>query len=385
MNVVALKMLVGDRGKYIGIIMGLTFASMLITQQGAIFTGFMSRTYAQITDTPLPDIWVMDREVEFNEDIKRIYDRDLYRVRGVEGVGWAVPIFKGFFNVRLQGGRTQSVTVMGIDDATLVGGPPQVIEGKIEDLRRQDGIIVDAVEAARKLARTDPATGRLIPLKVGDVLEVNDHRAVVVGLCRITPTFYWQPVIFTTYQRAMYWDKSQRRLLSYALVKAKEGQDVPELIERIKRQTGLAAYTGEQFANMTMRYVAERTGIAVNFGIAILLGFIVGTAVAGQTFYNFTLENIRYFGVLKAMGTSDSRLLRMILLQAMVVGFIGYGLGVGAAAVFGAAVKNTELAFFMPWQLLVVSAGAILMICVISALVSVRKVMKLEPAVVFKA
>jgi putative ABC transport system permease protein len=384
-NLVALKMLVGDRGKYIAIVMGLTFAATLITQQGAIFLGFMTRTYAQITDTPQPDVWVMDREVEFNEDIKRIYDKDLYRVRGVEGIEWAVPLFKGFFNVRLDGGRTQSVTVVGIDDASLIGGPPSLVEGKIEDIRRQDGIIVDAVEAARKLARKDPVTGQLIPLRVGDVLEINDHRTTVVGLCRITPTFYWQPVLFTTYQRAKYWDKNTRRLVSYVLVKAKPGVDPHDLCRRIERQTGLAAYTGPQFANMTMRYVAERTGIAVNFGIAIALGVIVGTAIAGQTFYSFTVENIRHFGVLKAMGAGDAVLTRMIVLQALVVGFIGYGLGVGAAALFGEATKGTELAFYMPWQLLVVSAVAIIAISVVTALISVRKVVRLEPAAVFKA
>lgn len=385
MNLIALKMLVGDRGKYIAIVMGLTFAATLITQQGAIFLGFMTRTYAQITDTPQPDVWVMDREVEFNEDIKRIYDKDLYRVRGVEGVQWAVPIFKGFFNVRLDTGRTQSVTVVGIDDATLIGGPPSMVDGKLEDLRRQDGIIVDAVEAARKLAHKDPATGQLIPLKVGDVIEINDHRTTVVGLCRITPTFYWQPVMFTTYQRAMYWDKNTRRLLSYALVKAKPGVTAEELCRRIEKQTDLAAYTGPQFAAKTMWYVAERTGIAINFGIAIALGVIVGTAIAGQTFYSFTVENIRYFGVLKAMGTGDAALTRMIVLQALVVGFIGYGLGVGAAAFFGQMTKGTELAFYMPWQLMAVSAVAIVLISVVTALISVRKVIRLEPAAVFKA
>jgi putative ABC transport system permease protein len=224
-----------------------------------------------------------------------------------------------------------------------------------------------------------------VPLKVGDVIEINDHRTTVVGLCRITPTFYWQPVMFTTYQRAMYWDKNTRRLLSYALVKAKPGVAPEELCRRIERQTGLAAYTGSQFANMTMWYVAERTGIAINFGIAIGLGVIVGTAIAGQTFYSFTIENIRYFGVLKAMGTGDAQLTRMIVLQALVVGFIGYGLGVGAAACFGQMTKGTELAFYMPWQLLVVSGVAIIAISIVTALISVRKVIRLEPAAVFKA
>ena len=114
------------------------------------------------------------------------------------------------------------------------------------------------------------------------------------------------------------------------------------------------------------------------------MGFLVGTAIAGQTFYNFTLDNLRHFGALKAMGTPNSTLRQMILLQALCVGSIGYGLGVGLASLFGYTLRHTELAFRMPWQLLGVSAAAVMLICVGSALVSIRKVMRLEPAIVFR-
>ena len=111
---------------------------------------------------------------------------------------------------------------------------------------------------------------------------------------------------------------------------------------------------------------------------------MVGTAIAGQTFYNFTLDNLRHFGALKAMGASNGTLLRMILLQALVVGSLGYGLGVGVAALFGSFLGSTELAFKLPWQLLGLNAVAITCICLASALLSIRKVMRLEPAMVFK-
>jgi putative ABC transport system permease protein len=127
------------------------------------------------------------------------------------------------------------------------------------------------------------------------------------------------------------------------------------------------------------------TGVPINFGIAVLLGFLVGIAIAGQTFYNFTIENLKQFGALKAMGTANTTLLRMILLQALLVGSIGYGLGVGAASIFGIVSRNSELAFRMPWQILAITAGAVTFICMVSALISIRKVMKLEPAIVFKS
>jgi putative ABC transport system permease protein len=130
MNSVALNMLTGDRAKYIGIVMGVTFASLLITQQGGIFVGLMSRTYGFLTDTGQPDIWVMDSKVQFIDDIKPLQDTELYRVRGVEGVGWAMPMYKGLLRVRLSNGTFQTCNVVGLDDATLTGGPPKDAPGQ---------------------------------------------------------------------------------------------------------------------------------------------------------------------------------------------------------------------------------------------------------------
>jgi putative ABC transport system permease protein len=215
-------------------------------------------------------------------------------------------------------------------------------------------------------------------------MELNDHRAIVVGIAKVTRTFQSQPVVYTTYSRAKNYAPKERKLLSFVLVKAKPGQDLAELTRRIRATTGLAAYTREEFKTLTYEYFMKNTGIPINFGISVLLGFIVGAAIAGQTFYNFTLENLRQFGVLKAMGTSNWVLLRMILLQAVLVGTIGYGLGVGLTALFGYLMRNSILAFKFPWQLLMFSGAGVSLICVFAALVSIIKVIRLEPAIVFK-
>ncbi|MCE9580968.1 MAG: ABC transporter permease [Planctomycetes bacterium] len=385
MKFVAIKMLVGDRARYLGILMGLTFASLLITQQAAIFEGLMHRTFGFITDTGGPDIWVMDKKVLMIEDIKPLQETMLYRVRGVEGVDWAMPLYKGLLKARLENGGFQTCHVIGLDDATLVGGPGTMIEGRLEDLRRADSVILDIVGAEGKLARAATEKGgKAVPIKVGDTLELNDHRAIVVGICRTTRTFQSQPVIYTTYSRATQFAPQERKPLSFVLVKAKDGVDRLELCRKIEAATGLAAYTQKGFQDLTYSYFMKYTGIPINFGIAVLLGFIVGTAIAGQTFFNFTVDNIKYFAALKAMGARDSQLLGMILLQAMIVGAIGWGIGVGAASLFGLLLHDTELSFLLTWQLLTISGFAILVICTLSALISIRTVMRAEPAIVFK-
>jgi putative ABC transport system permease protein len=391
MNFIAIKMLVGDRAKYIGILIGLTFASLLITQQTAIFCGLMTRTFGAISDLGQPDIWVMDKKVQFIDDIKPMQDTQLYRVRGVSGVEWATPLYKGLIRARLENGTFQTCNVIGLDDATLIGGPPKMVPdsagnlGRLEDLRKSDAVIVDKVGADDKLAKvpSDPS-GKPIPLKVGDVLELNDHRAIVVGLCEVSRTFQSQPVVYTTYTRATTFAPQERKLLSFVLVKAKEGVDPEALCRRITAETGLGAFTREDFIWKTINYFMANTGIPINFGISVALGFFVGTVIAGQMFYNFTLDNLKHFGALKAMGADTALLLRMIVVQAILVGAIGYGLGVGLASLFGAVTGRTELAFWMPWQLLAISAAAVTLICIIASLISIYQVVKLEPAIVFK-
>ncbi|MDN3506975.1 MAG: ABC transporter permease [Simkaniaceae bacterium] len=382
---IALKILMGDKAKYIGMILGLTFASFIIVQQAAIFIGLMTRTVGFIADTSQPNIWVMDPKVKFVDDIKPLNVNELFRVRSIEGVKWAVPMFKRLIQARVADGNFQSTIVIGIDNASFIGRPPELIEGNIEKLRNTDGIIVSKEGAENQLARTDPITKEKIPLRIGETIEVNDNRAVVVGICDISRTFQTQPVIYTTFLRAIRYAPAERKNLSFVLVQSQPWIKPQELCDRIERITGLAAYTDEQFRKLTINYFLKRTGIPINFGVAIALGFIIGIAIAGQTFYNFTLDNLRYLGTFKAMGADNDLLTLMILLQSAVVGTLGWGIGVGAAALFGLISKGTQLSFLMPWQLYVGSYIALLIICLISAYISINKIRRLEPAIVFKS
>jgi putative ABC transport system permease protein len=348
----------------------------------------MTRTFGFIADTNLPDIWAMDPKVKFIDDIKPLQDTELLRVRGVEGVAWAVPLYKGTLRARLEDGSYQVCNVAGLDDATLIGAPSplRMIQGHLQDLRHTDGVIVDEAGAANKLSRPSRTPGGpRVPLRIGDTLELNDHRAVVVGICKITRTFQSQPLLYTTYSRAVSFAPRERKLLSFVLVKAKPGVNTESLCGRIRGATHLAAYTKTQFRDLTIGYFMRNIQAPINFGISVLLSFIVGTVIAAQTFSNFTLENLRYLGTFKAMGASSGLLLRMTVVQTLLVGAIGFGTGVGMASLFGLVSKGTELAFRFPWQLLAGTAVAIFLICVLSSLASIRKVVVLEPAMVFKS
>ncbi len=379
----ALKMLINDRAKYIGIVMGLSFASFIIVQQASIFVGLMLRTVGFIHDTPQPDVWVMDEKVQFIDDVKPMTDTSLYRVRGVDGVAWAVPLYKGILKARLESGNYQNCILIGVDSATLVGSPPLMIEGNVISLRDPDAIIVDHVGANNKLSLDFPINKK--PLKVGSVIEINDRRAKVVGICNSTRTFQSQPVIYTTFNRALNFAPNERKLLSFVLVKAKEGVNPKLLAQTIQKTTGLKAYDSKDFRWLTISYYLKYTGIPINFGIAVLLGFIIGTAIAGQTFYNFTLDNLRYFATFRAMGAPLGMLRKMILLQSFWVGAIGWGIGTGAASIFGFLSRYSELSFVLTWWLFLASAVSVGFICALSSFISLKKIQKMDASIVFKS
>jgi len=382
---IAIKMLVGNRGKYFGMVFGVFLSAMIITQQSSIFTGLISRTFGFLTDTTYPDIWVMDPMVQYVDDFKPMTDTKLLQVRGIDGVASAVPLYKGVLRARLEDGSFQQTNVIGLDDASLTGGPPVMLAGSVADLRKSDGIIVDEAGNNKRFAKKNPIPGGpKIPLAIGDTLEINDKRGVVVGIARVQRTFQTNPVIYTTYSRAMSFAPKERKLLTYILVKVHPGTAIETVATRITKLTGLQALTNAQFSDSTVTYFLKNTGIPINFGIAVILGLIIGTAICGQTFYGFTLDNVRYFGALKAMGASNVVLLKMIFLQALLVGLIGYGSGTGVASLFYFLSKNSELAFRLPWQILAITGCAVTFTCLIAALLSMLKVIFLEPAIVFK-
>lgn len=364
-----------DRGKYFALVVGLAFATLLLAQQGSIFLGLLKRATGPLQNVAQPDLWVTDAFTRYVLEYRPLADRDLERVRAVPGVAWAEPFFSSRAPVELPDGSFKTAQIIGIDRSTMIGRPPTVTQGRLEDLRAPDAIFVD--ESSRK---------RLAGVKIGDTLKLNDRRAIVVGFCQVKLGFESNAVIYTTYDNAIRFTPVGRENIPFILAKAQEGVEPKALAKRISLQTGLGAYTRDEMAGRTIDFILSETGIGINFGITVLLGFVVGLAVVTAIFYQFTLENLRYFAVLKAMGTRSRMLVMMVLLQALVVGLIGFGIGIGLVGAFALTGRRpgAELTPYFPWQMLLLSLVAILICIFMGSVLSLRRVIKLEPAIVFK-
>ena len=380
----ALQMLTRDTGKYLALVVGLTFATLLITQQGSIFLGLIKRSTGVLQNVGQPDLWVCDSRIQTVLEIRNMSDRDYDRVRTAPGVAWAEPFFSSRAVVELSDGAYKTAQLIGLDRSTLIGQPPEMIEGRLDDLRAPDAILVD--DSSRKRLAKELPGGELAFPKIGDTLRLNDRRAVIVGFCRAKLGFDSNAMLYTTMDNARRFTPLGREQIPFILVKVQEGKDVAQVAAGITERTGLGAFTREQMIYKSTQFILTQTGIGINFGTTVLLGFIVGLAVTAAIFYQFTLENLRHFAVFKAMGAKTGTLIGMVMLQAITVGAIGFGIGSGLAGAFSLLGRQpgAELAPFFPWQLLLVCLGGMTICILLGSLLSIRKVVTLEPAVVFK-
>jgi putative ABC transport system permease protein len=392
----ALNMLFGDRAKLAMLLVGLSFSALLMAQQTSVFFGIMSWTYTPMVNIRA-SVWVSDPEVEQVNDAKPMRDTDVTRVRSVDGVSWAAPLHSSIMQARLPNGNFKLISLIGIDSDTFAGAPATLTVGSIEDLRLPNTVLIDEWGAnllGRTVKRPDGTT-EVIPLGVGDTFELNDAEARIVGVCRVKRAFTGGPFVYTTYDRAKTYTAGVRRSLSYVLVEPRPGVTPLQLCDRIEAETGLRAWTSEtdlwtwgerSLARSTFWWFWRNTGIPFSFGTAVLLGLFVGIAISGQTFYSFVLENLRYFAAIKAMGASSALLARMLLLQALVAGMLGFGLGVGMAQGIGRAMIEKGMPPFVLYpQVLVATLVLVLGISVCSALIGMIKVARVDPASVFRA
>ena len=370
---IAIKMLMGDRSKYFTLVSSLVVVSFLFLQQGSIFCGLIMRTARPVEVVGAP-IWISDPQLRSVDESKPLLDTDLQRVRSVPGVKWAVPLLLQLVSAHLSDGNFQTVRLYGLDNDTFFGRP-KMISGNGRLLTQDQAVIIGRAES-EKLNNPKP----------GQVFEMNDNQARVVGIADVPRDFFSYPFVYASYDRALQYAPQQRKQLNFVLAAPADGLPVSEVTRRIRAETGLAAYSEQEFRWLTMDYYLKNTGIPISIGISLLMVFLVGMSIVGQTFYQFALQNERYFGALKAMGTSGATLTKMILLQALLVGLVGYGAGAGLGGIFGlvAGGQDSKIAFATPWPMVAISFVAVITICLLSALISIRKVVKLEPAVVFR-
>jgi putative ABC transport system permease protein len=393
---IALKMLVGDRAKYVGLLLGIAFTAFLVTFAASYFAGFMTRGFALIAENGSTDVWVMDPAVTSVEQTVNMPDSALASVRSVRGVRYATPLALGSADARLPNGRFQPFQIIGVDDSTLIGAPKLKDGTSPTILHAPDAVLVDAGGTSGKLgtpARSVdrwPADGAhlaapLRKLRAGDEFLINDNRVRVAGVSATLPRFPPRPLVYTTYSNAIRVLPPERKRLTFVLVRATAGTAPDDLARRIEHRTGLRARTADDFKADTVRWYLVNSEDVGDMSAMLILAMAVGFGVAGIMLYMFTYESLEQYAVLKAMGATPRGLLMMVLVQSGLCAAIGAGIGLGLCALLGELVSAAGYPFRMMWFTPLAGTLGVLIVSLTAAVISVRPVLELEPSLVFSA
>lgn len=352
---------------------GIVFAVVLIVVELGLFVGFTKATSGLI-DHSGADLWVASENVPYIEQAVPFSDRKLNQVRAVPGVQEAQKYIAHFAQWKRPDGSQESVQVVGFNLDSRLGSPWNIVQGNVADLRIPDAIMVDEIYR-QKLDVTH----------LGQLSEIGGHRARVVGFTRGIRAFTTSPYIFTSFKNAQDFVRMQDDQTDYILVKLAPGANLEQVRKAINRQvTNVEVLTNAQFGKMTQFYWMFTTGAGVAVLLAAALGLVVGFVVVAQTIYATTMDHMKEFGTLKAMGAPNRYVYKVIVTQAAISAVIGYALGMFVSAFVVHASQKGGAAILLPWPMAVGMFFLTLFMCTGAALVSINKVTRLDPAMVFK-
>lgn len=352
---------------------GIVFAVVLIVVELGLFVGF-TETTSSLIDHSGADLWVTSKHVPYVELGVPFSERKLYQVRAAPGVLEAQKIISRWTQWKSADGRQESVQIIGIDPDSTLARPWNLVQGTEQDLKRPDAVIMDEIYK-QKLGASH----------VGELFEIGGHRARIVGFTHGIRSFTTSPYVFTTFKNAQNFANIPDDQTIFVLVKVAPGANIAQVQQGILANVkDVEVFTSAQFAHMTQFYWMFTTGAGVAVLLAAVLGLVVGFVVVAQTIYATTVDHLKEFGTLKAMGAPNSYVYKVIITQAAISAVMGYVLGMIVSAFVVRASQSGGAAILMPWPMAVGMFFLTLLMCVSAALVSINKVTRLDPAMVFK-
>lgn len=375
MSLLARRNLFHDRVRFAVTLTGIVFALVLIIIQFGLFLGFTTTTSNNI-DHSGADLWVVFHGVGYFDTGRNFSERKFYQVLSTLGVTRAEKYMQAFGRWKRNDGREENIQVIGFKPGSGLGEPWNVVEGSAMDVKQEDSVLVD--ELYRE---------KLGVWSIGDRVEIGDRRARVVGLTRGIRSFTTPPFVYTSFKNSLDYTNPASSEDSTAYVLVKAASDVsPEALKQrlVQRLTDVDVYTTAEFSRRTRFYWMFTTGAGLAVLTAAVMGLVVGVAVVAQTIYAATMDHIREYGTLKAMGASKGYLYRVLIEQAIWSAVLGYGLAILLAFFIVRASEKGGAVILMPWSMALGMFVLAILMCVAAAMVSINKVTRLDPAMVFR-
>lgn len=373
MFLLARKILLHDPLRFLVAVAGVGFAVMLALLQISFYNGFLNNASSLIDHTQA-DLWVTAKGIQNVDFTGPFPARHQYRIQGMPGVAWVEPMILGFSMWHLKTGGMEGVMVIGIDPSPGRLKPWKLVAGLPEAVLEPGAIIMDVFDMPRY-----QITG------VGHEAELGGSKVRVVGLTRGIRSFTTVPYLFTSLRNAHRFSRLSHDDVTYLLVGLIPGVDSEGVAAHIRQITGVDVYTAQAFAAKTRAYWRGATGVATVLFVSAVLGLLVGMVVVGQTLYASTVEHLREYGTYKALGATNQDIVGVIVAQSLIAGGLGFVLGV-LLVLYARRVLEafTDLPSVLAWWEWAGMGLVTLGMCVGASYFSIRKVIRLEPAVVFK-
>lgn len=354
-------------------VVGVGFAVLLMAVQLGLLIGFAT-TASGLIDHAKADLWIVPRGAKDVDQAGRLLERHQYLALGIPGIGAIESMVVRFADWKRPDGGTESVIVVGVEPNSATALPWNFVAGSRDSLNFPDGIVIDKLYA-QKLGAS----------KIGDVVEISNHRAKVTGITGDVRTFTQSPYVFTSLKNAKFLTGLPEADTTYLLVHAESGTDLHELSETLRRALpGTDVWTSRSFSWQTRFYWLFTTGAGTAVLIAALLGLVVGLVIVSQTLYSATVERMPEYATLRALGASNRYLKSIILRQSLISGTLGYVIGTTAAGVIAVLARQSSAAVSISSALVLALSVVTLMMCIGASLISIRKVLSVDAATVFR-
>ncbi len=371
----AIKNLFHEKVRLVVTLTGIVFSVILTAVQLGIFQGFIAAS-TDIVGKSNADLWIVSQNVTHVEQGVEFSESNLYKILEIDGVKRAEKqIVSLGAQMKKSDGSDEGITLVGSDLDGGMGGAWNIVEGNLEDLKKPDAIFVDKLYAENKLGIT----------KIGQVVELNKRRARVVGFTKGIRIFTSQPAVFTSFKNAQSFLNMREDETFYIVVKAKAGKDLTELKNEIAAKLeNVEVLTRSELVYRQGLYWVIGTGAGITVLVAAFLAIVVGIVIVAQTIYSATVDHIREYGTLKAMGATNFYLYKIIITQAIVSGLISFVIGIAASLVISRISYEGTLAIIVNWQLVLALFILTILMCCSSSIVAIRKATSIDPAMVFK-
>ncbi|MCU1306790.1 MAG: transporter permease [Acidobacteriaceae bacterium] len=370
----AFKSLLHDKLKFAITVAGVAFAVMLVFVQVGLFMGLMDNATITIQNISA-DLWVTSKNtpnIDFSHAFPQAY---VERVRTIPGVERADNLIIWFSQLSLPTGAQEGTEIYALEDFSKWNLPWNIQSGDVEQLRRGRYIMMD-----------NSAIKRYGKFEVGEYREINESRFKIIGRTRDARSFTTTPLTFMDYRLVQGLNQQQlTNRTTYILVKVAPGADINTVQKEIQRRLPFNdVYTKQQWANKSRTYWIVNTGLGLNMAVTVFLGCLVGIVIVAQTLYSSTMEHLKEFGTVKAIGGSNADIYSILTKQASIAAIAGYVVGAAMAYGLRPAMAKVDLKLMISNELSVMVFVGALVLCLGAAMISFRKVASIDPALVFR-